>query len=235
MKTKYEVLLTGSNVIGVVTRFEDIFEAQCAPLGALDGLELRADMWPFSLEHKNTKALIDLRKPLIITPRDASEGGMRKDWTLADRIAQYRLYMPYAAFIDVEASKAAELKEVIAEAKEQGVGVIISYHNFIETPSYAEIIIQGERCAMAGGDVLKMAVNIQTLGDVAELADAVSTLGINSPFKIVVMGTEAPLGKIYRILDLAVGGPFAYGWLSKPLGSGQLKAVRIKSLLSELQ
>ena len=241
MKTKYDLTLGRCSVVGVINGPEDLnyaFTLQVIPdqgTGPIDMLEIRADKVEAPFTSDKFLRLKRLNRPFIYTPRDASEGGGRPDWSIKDRRRLYLEALPHVALIDVEASKLNELKEVIVEAKRQGVGVIISSHNFNETPTYAQMIALAERCAMFGGDILKLAVNIRDIGDVSELTDAVYTIRQNYPFKVSSMGTEAPFGSYYRMIDAHAGSPLVYGYLVKQASSGQIKASRIKSLLAELK
>jgi len=238
MKKEYVELLKKTNVVGVVTQYEDLFAAQSAPLGSVDALEMRLDKWPFPFGHPHTRNLIALGMPLIITPRDERECGMKKDWTVRDRTDLFFKYMPHATFIDVEASTAESLGHIIKHAHQMGVWVIISYHNFTEMPSYAEIICQAEACRRFGGDVLKIAVNAQDYGDLSELYDAVNTITVTMkdkfPFKVSVMAMGR-LGGVSRFVDALMGGPLVYGCFSKATVTGQPKAIEVKKLLAELR
>ena len=238
---KYTGLLERNNVVGVINSPDDLnyaFTLQIIPdqgTGAIDMLEIRADKVEVSFTSDTFLRLKRLNRPFIFTPRDASEGGGRPDWSTKDRRKLYLDALPHVALIDVEVSKLNELKEIIVEAKRQGVGVIASAHNFKETPTYAQMIALAERCAMFGGDVLKLAVHIRDVGDLSELTDAVDTIRRDYPFKMSSMGTEQPFGDHYRLMDAHAGSPLTYGYLAQQASSGQIKASRIKSLLAELK
>ncbi|MDD5165451.1 MAG: type I 3-dehydroquinate dehydratase [Candidatus Pacebacteria bacterium] len=235
MKIEYAELLNRTNVVGVVTNYTDFQTARSSPLGQINILELRADLWPFRFNDRSTQDLLSSQFPVIFTARNVHEGGKNKSWTIADRAELYRAYIPHVAFIDIEASTAHELVDVIDEAKKAGVGVIISYHNLETTPSYAELICQGQICRSMGGDILKIAVKVLTLGDLVELEDSVSTLGHLFDFKVSAMAIGEPYGKISRFLDAITGGPFIYGYLSDEVVPGQPKASDIHRLLKELE
>lgn len=248
MKNKYTELLAKTNVVGVIACDGDInteFVFPKLPLlpqiqPPIDIFEIRLDkITQLNPKIGSMSSLISTGKPLIITPRDASEGGCREDWNIKDRVDLFFKFMPYATFIDVEASTAEHLGLVIEDAHRTGIGVIVSYHNFDETPSYAEIIRQAETCRRFGGDVLKIAVRVHSLGDLVELNDAVSTIcgGMKNkfPFKVSAMAVGKPFGKISRFLDAITGGPFVYGSLSGEGIPGQPKAVDVKRILAELR
>ena len=71
--------------------------------------------------------------PLIVTARGPEEGG-QCDWSIEKRIDAYRALLPHAALIDIELHDFDIFDEVIAEAKELGIYVIGSFHNFTTTP-----------------------------------------------------------------------------------------------------
>ncbi len=242
MTIKYPGLTTKLNVVGVIADSTDLNYAYTVPVpphqGAfsIDMLELRADKIAIGVpSDRPFQRLLAVKKPLIFTPRDMSEGGGRIDWSIKDRRKLYLEFMPHVAAVDVEAGKLGELKEVIAEAKRLGVAVIVSYHNFVGTPIYDELIILAERCRVAGGDILKLAVNIRSLYELSEFAAAISAIRETFPFKVSSMGTEAPFGQYYRMIDAHAGSPLIYGYLIKQASSGQIKASRIRQLLKELK
>ncbi len=238
MKIKLVELLNQTSSVGVVTRYEDVLEMRRSPFrDEVNILEVRLDKWSFHLMDQMTQDLIALHKPLIITPRDFREGGKKKDWRISDRISLYRMYMRHAApaFVDVEELTLRELAEVVAEAKKLGIGVIISYHNLVEMPSFADLLLRADACHRAGGDVFKIAVRVKTLGDLVELEDAVSEIGRRYTFKVSAMATGEEFGKISRFLDARVGGPFIYGYLTEAAVPGQPNAFEIKKTLALLQ
>ena len=242
MKTEYAELLKKTNVVGVVASDVDLNHAYTLPVpphqGAftIDMLEIRLDKVDITdPKDSSFRRLLALNKPLILTPRDASQHGGRLDWTIKDRRRLYLAFMPFVAMIDVEASMLGELKEIIVEAKRQGAVVIVSHHDFEGIPTYAEMIALAVRCKMFGGDILKFAVNIRDTGDLSEITDAVTTIRSDYPFKVTSMGTEGQLGQYYRMIDALSGSPLIYGYLVKQASSGQIKASRIKQLMKELK
>ncbi|MES2315103.1 MAG: type I 3-dehydroquinate dehydratase [Patescibacteria group bacterium] len=240
MTTKYtRLLLDELTVVCVLAGDADlnhVYITGTTPPQSIDAFELLMDKVAINTPNDpRFQRLLKTQKPLIFTPRDVSEGGSRPDWTAKDRRRLYHDFLPYVAAIDIELSKVDDYKEVIAQAKQLGVAVILSHHDFAKTPTFAQMIELAVRCVIAGGDVLKLAVNLRSKGDVAEFADAVDYISTNYPIKVTSMGTDGQLGQHYRMIDALTCGCIIYGYLTTPLSTGMIKASRIKQLLRELK
>lgn len=112
--------------------------ARAARLRALpDFFELRLDALADFLA-ATERALPRLRAPLICTARHPAEGGAQKLST-KKRLELLRRFLPYAAFLDIELRSAAAMTPLLAEAKREGVAVLLSSHHLRDTPSPAAL------------------------------------------------------------------------------------------------
>ena len=125
----------------------------------------------------------------------------------SERIELLKTCMDLGAnFIDIEIESTDDyLRTLIAHAHQSGAKTIISYHNFEATPDVKELEELLQKCYERGGDVAKIAVQMNTLKDVHHL------LGIyNLPGKKVVLGM-GKLGRITRLMAPYLGAEFTFG------------------------
>lgn len=228
MKTEYAEMLEKPNVIGVVTRPEDVSVARMSSPDQIDGFEIRLDHWLYSIQSKHTQALINLGRPLIVTPRDQSEGGVRQDWTIGDRMKLYREWLPYATFIDIEVAEAGKYAEIINRARDIGVGIILSHHNLMRASSMHTLTNAANDCNRLRGNVFKIAMRVvsEQDADLLDMAARTIRLAWGHSFKLSAM----PIGEEWadlRFRDAAYGGPFIYCGLSTKM-PGQPWAVKAK-------
>ncbi len=229
MKNEITDLLSRPNVVAVIADWEDYLVAKQAPVGSIDIVEFRADKYPYDIEHERSRAVFDLGLPIIFTPRDASERGGRADWTLTDRASLYHRAMRYpkVVLIDVELVLASRYIGIIQAAHKRELGVVLSSHDFVKTPSIAEVINWARACRRLDGDVLKMAFTANDDTDRIIAQEAPRTLRrLNFPFKVAGMlmgeGSESQ-----RYADARDGSPLIYTWLSSRI-PGQPQAIKAK-------
>jgi 3-dehydroquinate dehydratase-1 len=153
-----------SFVLAAVTA--DLTEEPAAREDA-DAIEFRLD-----LAEKPLDALseYDGDLPIIATSRIEWEGGDAPDTPERLEILCVAAEHPMVEAIDVElaAIAAGNGLETVEHAREQGVSVIVSIHDFEETPAGTEM----ERLlsqAVEYGDIGKLAVTAETLDDVLQL------------------------------------------------------------------
>ena len=198
----------------------------------MDFLEARVDA--FSKETDCAaleKGLSRLRVSLIVTVRHLLEGGVGS-LTLVQRRALFRRFLPYASLIDVELRSVESLKDVIDEARSQGIGIILSHHEFRKTPALARLEKLERKAAGAGCEVFKVAATARTARDLAVLLEFLTTRRPKGP-ALAVMGM-GDFGKISRLVLGSAGSVLNYGYLDKEQVSGQWPAALLKERLLEL-
>lgn len=110
-----------------------------------------------------------------------------------------------ATYVDVELeSTDSYLQALIEHARSCQTKVILSYHNFELTPEREELETLMKRCYERGGDLAKIAVQVNGPEDVKRLLNL-----YNHPGKKVVLGM-GKLGRITRVAGPYLGAEFTF-------------------------
>ncbi|OGO43836.1 MAG: hypothetical protein A2137_02340 [Chloroflexi bacterium RBG_16_58_8] len=173
----------------------------------------------------------NLKKPWIACNRRAEEGGKWKG-NERERIDELiKAIKLGASIIDIERGTpmvASAVASITGKAD-----LLLSYHNFKETPSLRKMreIIKSELAA--GADICKVVTTAHTLGD------NISTLQLIKEFpdtKVVSFAMGAA-GQISRVLCPLAGGYFTYASIAagKESAKGQVTAGELRKLYRILQ
>ena len=139
--------------------------------------------------------------PLIFTCRIDQEGGIKK-------IAQEKRLDLYAAamqsgnvdIVDVELCNGQEFVRALKErAEASNVKLILSHHNFKETPSEPFIYAKLVEAQTAGADIAKLAAMPKNYGDVLTLLSATNKARneiIEGPIVTMSMGPEGAVSRL---------------------------------------
>jgi 3-dehydroquinate dehydratase-1 len=148
-----------------------------------------------------------------------------------ERRALYGDFLEVAGMVDIELRRARGMKEVIRAAREAGVGLILSHHDFQRTPR-PEKLRDLARCARdAGADVFKVAAMTHDAHDLARLIDFLADEKGRMPIAAMGMGRY---GKISRLVLAQAGSCLNYGYLGTPNASGQWPVALLKERIAEL-
>ncbi len=132
-----------------------------------------------------------------------------------------------AAYVDVEIESQEDyLQALTGAAHSNNAGVIVSYHNFENTPDRNELEGVMLACYEKGGDVAKIATRVVVREDL------VSLLGLyNFPGRKVIIGM-GPEGKITRVAALYLGAEFTFASLEQggETAPGQLSLNQLKNI-----
>ncbi len=162
--------------------------------------------------------------PVLLTARGAEEGG-QSSWSKKERAHAYRALLPYAALIDIELCDFEALASVIENAKEIGISVIGSLHNFEVTPEPASLAEKINTRA----DLHKFAFMAQSSDDIKKHLEIFERL---SGHALSVMGM-GPLGVSARPLMAEAGSLLNYGFLgATPTAPNQWPAGLLKATLT---
>ena len=143
--------------------------------------------------------------PVLLTCRTAAEGGravlddagyaavMR---LLLDELAAWEPRRRPAA-VDIEVQRGC-LPEVAARARDLGVDVVGSFHDFEGTPADADLEEVLDRMVREGGDLAKIAVWPASAEDVARLLGVTARAAASLPVPVAAMSMGA-LGMISRV------------------------------------
>ena len=108
-------------------------------------------------------------------------------------------------YIDIEIESEHEIiKNLIANAKKTGTKVILSYHNFIETPNYKFLVSVVENAIHKGADIVKIACQVNEMEDNSKL------LALHKDFKNIIAFGMGEKGRISRLASIFLGAPFTY-------------------------
>ena len=115
-----------------------------------------------------------------------------------------------ASFIDIEIESTEESAvELVAHAQKCGAGIIVSYHNFEQTPDREALGQLMKRCFERGGSIAKIATMVNTLEDTRNLISL-----YDKPGRKVVLGMGS-MGRITRIMAPYLGAEFTFASLGE--------------------
>lgn len=217
-------------MVGTIHCPADLNAALKLKPGAVDILELRIDAL---LAHRRAldRSLHLIKQPLLLTVRDASEGGCAP-LTTTQRLALYEQFLEHASLVDIElrSLRARPFKQLAKKIVAANKRLVCSFHDFKKTPPLSTLQDLASRAVASEAHILKIASKTESPKDLARL---LSFLDQENRCPVSVMGMGA-LGKISRLLLARCGSVLNYGFLSKPQVSGQWPAVELKRLLQDL-
>lgn len=222
--------LTYPAVVGTVHSTTSLGAARKIHTVSCDWLELRVDNFFPDVEELR-RAAPKMRPPRIVTVRHASEGGGAAGMPVRQRRALYRDFLEVAGLVDVELRQAGPMREVIREAKEAEVGVILSYHNFRGMPSLESLCELARRAEAAGGDIFKVAAMAEGPRELATLIEFLANERGRMPLAVMGMGRY---GKISRLALAQAGSCLNYGYLGEANASGQWPVELLKARIAEV-
>ena len=133
-----------------------------------DAVEFRMDLAEGPTEALET---YDGELPLLVTNRVEWEGGEAPDTPARIERLRAAVEHPAVGAVDVELDAIEECRPVVEHARENGVTVVVSTHDFEGTPAREKLDELLER-ACEHGDVGKLAVTANTRGDVLDVLAA---------------------------------------------------------------
>ncbi len=175
-------------------------------------------------------------KLVIATVRTRKEGGEAafSDAEYAALIAGL-LTRRVADFIDIEVSNPdSVLRQLVARAHDQRVGVIMSSHSFSGTPSEEAMLFTLTREEELGADICKIAVMPKSARDVAVLLKVTAEASglIRVPLLTISMGS---LGSVSRVSGAVFGSALTFAGIGAVSAPGQLSAADAVSCMRILQ
>jgi 3-dehydroquinate dehydratase I len=138
--------------------------------------------------------------PTIATVRSAEEGG-RWAWSDDQRIALLLKIAPYVSAVDIELKSTVVIDRVRPRLKELGTELLISFHDFVNTPSIDELRKIVDAALENGADLVKIATYINSPHDTKVLAELLATSNCDS---LIVIGM-GPLGTSTRVSFPSLG------------------------------
>lgn len=204
---------------------ESSLSACLEALETLDFAEIRMDAMPF-LTLDDVRGIFSGHTGLLATCRPGAL------FSEEDRKALLiEAVRSGATYVDVEIeSVPAYRDEIVAEARRRGCKVIVSFHDFEETPERRELDAIIDSCFKAGADIAKIACMVRSDSDCARLLGLLDTKR-----NVVVVGMGAK-GRITRIAAPLLGSPFTFACLSKgkETADGQIDKKTLERILEVL-
>ncbi len=223
---KRPLRLDRANVVGVIESRKGFAMARRLAERGLDAVELRLDLFasvPFP------EVLMGLPVPVIATARAEREGGA-KGIDDARRRELYRGVLGVVKAIDLELSSLPAMETVARAAQSARQRLIVSVHDFEGFPDARKLRDYGKRAVDAGADVLKVAC---TPGRISDLTPLLNFLD-NAPLPVAAMAMGR-YGRVSRLLFAAGGSVLNYGWIERPVVTGQWSAGELRVRIDELR
>ncbi|KAG2496617.1 hypothetical protein HYH03_005438 [Edaphochlamys debaryana] len=204
-------------------------EIQEAAASGVDIIELRLDfLTDFDPERDLERITQACPLPYIVTYRPAWEGG-KYEGPEPERLAVLKLAaLRGAPYVDVEFKAAAyffaDQHEVPLSTK-----IILSYHDFKQTPDAATLAKLAGAMRSAGADIVKLAAMANDITDAARMLDLLKNK--DGPMIALSMGEK---GQIVRLLAAKYGGYLTFAAMSPERASapGQPDIGRLAGLYS---
>jgi len=210
---------------------------ECAP----DVIEWRVDYFDDLKDIESIKNALEAlsetigEKPLIFTCRHKSEGG-NSDFSEQERVNLIREVVSTGCIdlLDIEISSDMNaLKDIKNISLKENVKLILSYHNFQETPGEEDLVnklIQGEKL---GADISKLAVMPNEHGDVLTLLNASykARKEIDIPLITISMGE---IGSLTRSVGGMFGSDMSFAVGKESSAPGQVPIGDIRKILGIL-
>ncbi len=163
------------------------------------------------------RALPRLRAPLIITARHPAEGGSAA-LTAAARGKLLERFLDHARYLDVELRSGRDFPALLATARRRRIGLIISVHDFADTPEPALLREKLQRAAKLQPAIFKIATRTDTPAQLARLLDFFREN--SGPIPLAAMGM-GELGLASRRQLLRMGSALNYAALGAANAPGQ--------------
>ncbi|MCO4338830.1 type I 3-dehydroquinate dehydratase [Staphylococcus agnetis] len=166
------------------------------------------------------------------TEQQGGESGITEEayWSLMRELAD----MKDVTYIDIEWDRTLNRKQLVNELQSKGIQVVISYHNFEETPQLEVLKKTYYYMSQWGGTHLKIAVMPHTKNDVITLLQVVSEA--SDALQQWVTGISmSKLGVASRIAQQTFGGALTYGSIQEGVAPGQLNVKTLKSAMALYQ
>ncbi len=172
--------------------------------------------------------------PVLLTRRNATEGGQPLKIDEPAVVAMYTAACraKCVELIDYELSNApADLKALREVSKANGIGMIMSYHNFQMTPDAATLDSKFAAAAELGADVAKVAVMPQNDRDVLALLAATRRAreALDLPLISMSMGG---VGSLSRIMGWVYGSAATFAVGKSSSAPGQIAVEDLRTALT---
>jgi len=185
--------------------------------------EVRLDAGDFTAEQ--VKVIFSQSIPLIATCRDVPFLHEKRQSIIEQAITSG------ASYVDIEIESDPAYREALVKtARDNNCTIIISYHNFKETPSAEELAGIVLKAKKYGADIVKIACMVNSAEDNYTLLQLYP-----AEFLLVAIGM-GDKGMISRIMAPVLGAPFTFASPDKgiPTAPGQISKTAMKNLIQHI-
>lgn len=168
--------------------------------------------------------------PLIFTCRIDQEGGF-KNISQEKRLELYNAAIDSGSvdIVDIELCNEKEFVKAVREkARNAKVKLILSYHNFQETPSESFIYAKLVEAQLAGADIAKLAAMPKKYGDVLSLLSATNKARNEAVQVPIVTMSMGPKGAISRLAGGLFGSDITFGLGMQASAPGQIPIKELR-------
>lgn len=138
-------------------------------------------------------------------------------------------------YVDQELSSApADLAAVREAARQAGVGLVASFHDFQETPPAEVILAKLSQAQELGADVAKVAVMPRRLEDVLTLLGATLRARQELRIPLITMSMGA-LGSLSRLVGWVFGSAVTFGVGASSSAPGQVPLEELRAVAAALR
>lgn len=176
-----------------------------------------------------------LRIPLLATIRwkeEADSLPIKHNLTEKERLNLFKNIIPYVDAIDIELQAKEIISPVINFAKGgnhlRKKTVIVSYHNFKETPENSKLNQIVRKAKEYHADIIKLALYAKNIDDVVRLMCFI----YNCPDKSLAAISLGKIGNLSRIIAPFFGSCLTYGFVGNAEKNGQ---ITIADLIQKIE
>ncbi|UEX89651.1 type I 3-dehydroquinate dehydratase [Staphylococcus ratti] len=205
-----------------------------------DILELRIDAIPDVSLNKVRQMLEQLHqkglhKAVLVTFRTTAQGGKGAILEgVYEGLMKDIAELEQVDYVDIEWAPSYHRESLVAQIQSTGTDVVVSYHNFHETPQLEVLKKTYYHMSKWKGTHLKIAVMPHTRQDVLTLLHAVTDASSALPHWITGI-SMSQLGIISRTAQQTFGGALTYGAITESVAPGQLDVKTLKSAMALYQ
>ena len=225
----------------------EIAEQGIRPAPVAEIIEFRADFYENVCNQTMLTELLEVLRErhkdrlILFTFRSEEEGGeLRHDraGSMLDDICSWAMVSGCIDLLDVELlSGNYRAVRTATKAKDSGLAVVMSYHNFEETPHNSTLENLLWDMEQLGGDILKIAVTPKNHFDVERVMEMITDARegkLKYPIsKPVVMISMTAQGEASRTRGAKLGSAFTFGSVGNESAPGQLSLEQLAKALKE--
>jgi 3-dehydroquinate dehydratase-1 len=229
----------------LVARTSEALIAECSAVAAKkpDLIEWRVDFFEAIGDAQQVIATAKQLKgvaagiPILFTRRSVREGGEKIAIGEEQVVALYRSVCG-SGLIDLAdfemESDPAHLDAVREASRRAGVPLVLSFHDFLATPSLGALVQRFERMQSLGADVAKIAVMPRSMNDVLALLGATSQAAARCTIPLVSMAMGA-MGAVTRTSGWLFGSAMTFAVGASSSAPGQMPIEDVRAAIEVLQ